>query len=117
VELDGIFGVYPDPYGKKGKTVEYEADSNLRDNENVPLNENVVSFFTREVIPFVGDAWINPDKKLRDDIDSGIGKVGYEINFNRVFFKYQPPRDLEEINLELSKVEERILEILNRITV
>jgi type I restriction enzyme M protein len=116
VELDGIFGVYPDPYGKKGKTVEYEADSSLRDNENVPLNEGIISFFIREVIPFVGDAWINFDKKLRDDIDTGIGEVGYEINFNYAFFKEQSPRDLKSIDDELAEVEARILSMLQAVT-
>jgi type I restriction enzyme M protein len=116
VELDGIFGVYPDPYGKKGKTVEYEADASLRDNENVSLNEDIVSFFLREVTPFMGDAWINPDKKLRDDIDGGIGKVGYEINFNYAFFKEQSPRDLKSIDDELAEVEARILSMLQAVT-
>jgi type I restriction enzyme M protein len=116
LELDGIFGVYPDPQGKKGKTVEYEVDASLRDNENVPLKEDIVSFFVREVRPYVGDAWINVDKKLRDETDGGIGKVGYEINFNREFFKYQPPRDLKVIDAELAEVENRILKMLNKVT-
>lgn len=117
-ELDCVFGVYPDPdrLGKKGKTVEYEADSRLRDNENVSLKENIVSFFLREVRPYVGDAWINADKKLRDEVDGAIGKVSYEINFNREFFKYQPPRDLKVIDKELELVENRILEILKKVT-
>jgi type I restriction enzyme M protein len=111
-DLDQIFGVFPDPNGKKGKTIVYEADGNLRDYENVPLTENIVDFFLREVRPYVEDAWINDDQKLRDELDQGIGKVGYEINFNRVFFKYQPPRSLKEIDLELSEVENNILNIL-----
>jgi type I restriction enzyme M protein len=116
VELDGIFGIYPDPQGKQGKTVEYEVDTSLRDNENVPLKEDIVSFFVREVRPYVGDAWINPDKKLRDEIDGGVGKVGYEINFNRAFFKYHPPRDLKEIDAELAEVESRIMQMLKEVT-
>jgi type I restriction enzyme M protein len=116
LELDQVFGVYPNPQGKKGKTVEYEADPNLRDNENVPLKEDIVSFFLREVRPYMKDAWINPDKKLRDELDGGIGKVGYEINFNRVFFKHKTPRSLEEIDSELSEVEMKILKILNQMT-
>ncbi|MGK7872305.1 MAG: N-6 DNA methylase [Xenococcaceae cyanobacterium] len=115
-ELDEVFGVYPDPQSKKGKSVEYEADSSLRDFENVPLKEDIISFFLREVRPYVEDAWINPDKKMRDELDGGIGKVGYEINFNRVFFKYEPPRDLKVIDAELSKVESRILEMLQEVT-
>jgi len=115
-ELDRVFGVFADPEGKKKKTVEYEVDANLRDTENVPLKEGIVAFFLREVRPYVGDAWINPDAKLRDESDSGIGKVGCEINFNREFFKYQPPRSLKEIDAELAEVEGNILSILNRMT-
>lgn len=91
-------------------------DANLRDTENVPLKEGIVAFFLREVRPYVGDAWINPDAKLWDESDSGIGKVGCEINFNREFFKYQPPRSLKEIDAELAEVEGNILSILNRMT-
>lgn len=91
-------------------------DANLRDTENVPLKEGIVAFFLREVRPYVGDAWINPDAKLRDEMDGGIGKVGYEINFNREFFKYQPPRSLKEIDAELAEVEGRILGMLREVT-
>jgi type I restriction enzyme M protein len=115
-ELDRVFGVFADPEGKKKKTVEYEVDANLRDTENVPLKESIVEFFLREVRPYVGDAWINPDPKLRDELDGGIGKVGYEINFNREFFKYQPPRSLKAIDAELAEVESRILRMLQEVT-
>ena len=115
-QLDKVFGVYTKDKGKKGKAIQYEADPKLRDNENVPLKEDIVSFFLREVRPYVVDAWINPDAKLRDDKDGGIGKVGYEINFNRVFFKYDPPRALKVIDKELSEVELRILNMLKEVT-
>ena len=114
--LDQIFGMYPETKGKKGKAIQYEADPKLRDNENIPLKEDIVSFFLREVRPYVGDAWINPDPKLRDEKDGGIGKVGYEINFNREFFVYQEPRSLETIDEELAKVESQILEMLKEVT-
>ena len=114
--LDQVFGVFPETKGKKGKVIKYEADPKLRDNENVPLMEDIVSFFLREVRPYVSDAWINADAKLRDETDGGIGKVGYEINFNRAFFKYEPPRDLKVIDAELALVENRILEILKEVT-
>ena len=50
-----------------------------------------------------------------DEQDGGIGKVGYEINFNRVFFQYQPPRPLKEIDAELDAVEKRILKLLKEV--
>jgi type I restriction enzyme M protein len=97
-----------------GKTVEYEADPNLRDFENVPLKEHVVDYFLREVRPFRADAWI--DRNTVDEQDGGIGKVGYEINFNREFFRYQPPRPLKVIDAELATVEKRILDLLKEVT-
>ena len=72
---------------------EIESDPDLRDTENVPLDETIVDYFEREVRPYVPDAWIN--ESLRDHKDSQVGKIGYEINFNRYFYKYQPPRQLE----------------------
>jgi type I restriction enzyme M protein len=113
-ELDLIFGVYPARGGKKAKTVIYEADPALGDFENVSLKEDVVSFFLRETRPFVADAWIDPE--TRDDQDNGIGKVGYEISFNREFFLYQPPRPLKVIDSELAAVERRILKLLQEVT-
>ena len=97
-----------------GKTIEYEPDPNLRDFENVPLKEHIVDYFLREVRPYVDDAWIN--RETVDEQDGGIGKVGYEINFNREFFRYQPPRPLKTINKELAIVEKRILEMLKEVT-
>lgn len=69
----------------KGKP---QPDSELRDTENVPLNEDVDAYFKREVLPHVLDAWIDHDKT----------KIGYEIPFNRHFYVFQPPRPLTEIN-------------------
>jgi type I restriction enzyme M protein len=99
---------------RKGKFVEYEADSNLKDFENIPLKEDVISYVLREVRPYVADAWI--DRDTLDEQDGGIGKVGYEINFNREFFQYQPPRPLAEIDAELAAVEKRILGLLREVT-
>jgi len=106
-----VFGIHAQP---GGRTVEYEADPNLRDFENVPLKEHIVDYFLREVRPFVADAWI--DRHALDEQDSGIGKVGYEINFNREFFRYQPPRPLKVIDEELAAVEKRIFELLKEVT-
>lgn len=84
----------------------YEADPELRDFENVPLKENVDTYFKREVLPHLPDAWIDPSKE----------KVGYEINFNRYFYKYTRPRPLKEIDAELKKAERDILRLLQELT-
>ena len=83
----------------KGKPV---ADSSLRDTENVPLSEDVQTYFQREVLPHAPDAWIDPDKT----------KVGYEIPFNRHFYVFQPPRPLAEIDAELKTVTDNILKLI-----
>ena len=87
-----------------------EPDPELRDHELVPLVEDWRDYMKREVLPFVPDAWV--DKKYIDAKDGKIGRVGYEINLNRYFYKYQPPRGLEEIDAELKKVEAEIASIL-----
>lgn len=92
----------------------YEPDPALRDVENVPLQEDIVSYFLREVRPYVADAWM--DREGTDELDGGIGKVGYEVNFNRVFFKYTQPDKLEDIDRDLKKVETKILELLEKVT-
>ena len=91
-----------------------EPDPELRDTENVPLSESVVGYFTREVAPYVPDAWIND--MVRDQKDGDIGKVGYEINFNRYFYTYTPPRPLDEIEADLKAVEAEILDLLGQVT-
>ncbi|WP_338462151.1 class I SAM-dependent DNA methyltransferase [Synechococcus elongatus IITB7] len=83
----------------KGQAI---ADASLRDTENVPLTEDVETYFQREVLPHVPDAWIDPEKT----------KVGYEIPFNRHFYVFTPPRPLEEIDAELQQVTDRILTML-----
>jgi len=113
-QYQALFGLYPDQPVKRGEQIEYEADPALRDYENVPLKEGIVTFFRREVQPFVPDAWI--ERTSVDEQDGGIGKVGYEINFNRVFFRYQPPRPLAVIDAELDAVERRILALLREVT-
>ena len=83
----------------KGKPV---ADSSLRDTENVPLSEDVQSYFEREVLPHAPDAWIDEAKT----------KVGYEIPFNRHFYVFTPPRPLAEIDAELKDCTDRILQMI-----
>jgi type I restriction enzyme M protein len=91
-----------------------EPDPDLRDYENVPLAESVDDYVAREVTPHVPDAWI--DESKRDTQDGAVGIVGYEINFNRYFYKYQPPRPLEEIDAELKQVEREIMALLGEVT-
>ena len=91
-----------------------EPDTNLRDSENVPLGEYIWEYFKREVIPHVPDAWI--DESFKDELDGEIGKVGYEINFNRYFYTYQPPRPLDEIEADIKKLEREIIEMLREVT-
>lgn len=111
-ELHALLGQYD---AGKGKFYEYEADPALKDFENIPLKEDLISYVKREVLPYVGDAWI--DREALDEQDGGIGKVGYEINFNReFFFQYQPPRPLHEIDAELEAVEKRIMGLLREVT-
>ncbi|PLT43941.1 class I SAM-dependent DNA methyltransferase [Paenibacillus sp. FSL W8-1187] len=89
--------------GQKGKLKgKPQPDSSLRDTESVPLKEDVETYFQREVLPHVPDAWIDHDKT----------KVGYEIPFNRHFYVFQPPRPLEEIDAELMEVTDRIKAML-----
>ena len=92
-----------------------EPDPELRDSESVPLLESVESFFEREVKPHVPDAWI--DTTRRDDKDGQVGIVGYEINFNRYFYRYTPPRPLEEIEADIRGIERDILRMLADVTI
>jgi len=91
-----------------------EPDPELRDTESVPLSESVETFFEREVKPHVPDAWIDTGK--RDEKDGQIGIVGYEINFNRYFYKYTPPRPLEVIEKDIRTVEKDIMRMLADMT-
>ena len=79
-----------------------EPDSELRDYENVPLNEDIATYMEREVLPHVPDARVDESKT----------KIGYEINFNRYFYTYVPPRPLEEIEADLKKIEKEIVQLL-----
>lgn len=89
---------------------EPEPATELRDNENVPLNEDIDVYFSREVLPHVPDAWIDTSKT--DPLDGQVGIVGYEIPFNRHFYQYQPPRSLEEIDADLDAVAKDIMQLL-----
>src|SRR5438093_5331117 len=91
-----------------------EPDPELRDTESVPLAERVEVFFEREVRPHVRDAWIDMSK--RDTKDGQVGLVGYEINFNRYFYRYTPPRPLAEIETDIRGIESDILRMLAEVT-
>jgi type I restriction enzyme M protein len=90
-----------------------EPDTDLRDHELVPLKGNWQDYVAREVTPFVPDAWV--DESYRDERDREVGRVGYEINFNRYFYKYVPPRPLPEIDSELKALEVEIADLLKEV--
>jgi type I restriction enzyme M protein len=93
--------------GEKGKLKgKPQPDSSLRDTENVPLSEDVETYFKREVLPHAPDAWIDHEKT----------KVGYEIPFNRHFYVFEPPRELAEIDADLKKVTDRIKAMIEGLT-
>ncbi len=87
------FGYWPS--GAKGEYIEYESDSDLRDTENVPLQEDIHTYFLREVRPHVEDAWINLDQT----------KIGYEISFNKYFYQHKPLRSLAEVTHDILALE------------
>ena len=95
---------------KKGKP---EYDSELRDTENVPYDQDVFEYFEKEVLPYAPDAWI--DEKKVDHKDGKVGKVGYEIPVTRYFYKYEPPRPLEEIETDIEEVENELLTLLKKL--
>jgi len=97
----------------KDKEGNIEPDSELRDTENVPYGQDVHEYFLEEVKPYVPDAWIN--ENVRDHKDNKIGKVGYEIPLTRYFYKYTPPRPLEDIETDIEKVENELLELLKQL--
>ncbi len=107
-ERDETAEICRDPDGKP------EPDPELRDTESVPLAESIETFFEREVRPHVPDAWIDTSK--RDAKDKNVGIVGYEINFNRYFYRYTPPRPLEEIEADIRGIEQDILRMLAEVT-
>ncbi|MCC6581094.1 MAG: SAM-dependent DNA methyltransferase, partial [Phycisphaeraceae bacterium] len=83
-----------------------EPDADLRDTETVPLKEGIETYFQREVLPHVPDAWIDTNKT----------KVGYEIPLNRHFYRYEPPRPLEVIETDIKRLESEILAMLKEVT-
>jgi len=99
------FGYFPTE--RKGEYIIYETESDLRDTENIPLKENIHEYFLKEVKPHVDEAWINLDNT----------KIGYEISFNKYFYKHTPLRSIEEVTADIMELERQsdglIAEILN----
>lgn len=96
-EADPIHGIYETMINGKPIVVEYETDTDLRDSEQVPLLEEggIDGFIEREVLPHASDAWVDED----------AAKIGYEVSFNRYFYKPQPLRSLEDIRKDILAIE------------
>ncbi|GEM_PF-5849867 len=86
------------PTAKAGEFTVYETESDLRDSEQIPLDESIISYFEREVLPHVEEAWFNLDSV----------KIGYEISFNKYFYKHTPLRSIEEVKADLLALEEQV---------
>ncbi|MCA0907738.1 type I restriction-modification system subunit M [Ruegeria marisrubri] len=108
-KLDATAEELPDhgywPTGNTGEYIEYEADSEMRDSEKVPLKDDIHAYFLREVRPHVDDAWL--------DISSV--KIGYEISFNRYFYQHKPLRDLNEVAQDILELEKETEGLLKRL--
>ncbi|MDD2449503.1 MAG: class I SAM-dependent DNA methyltransferase [Sulfurimonas sp.] len=91
----GDFGYFTT--GKKDEYVEYETESDLKDSENIPLADDIHRYFLAEVKPHVDEAWINLDST----------KIGYEISFNKYFYKHKPLRSIEEVSKDILSLEEQ----------
>lgn len=107
ISADPIYGLFEAIFDGKKCVVEYESDSELRDNEQVPLLEDggIEAFFSREVLPYVPDAWIDKSKT----------QIGYEISFTRYFYKPVQMRTLEEITADILAIEKETDGLLNQI--
>ena len=97
------FGYYPS--GKKGEYITYETNSDLRDTESVPLKQSIYQYFLDEVKPHVNEAWINLDSV----------KIGYEISFNKYFYRYKPLRSLEEVAADIINLEQKADGLISQI--
>ena len=100
-------GLFPATIDGKPAVAEYEPDSDLRDTEQIPLQEEggIEAFLKREVLPYAADAWYRPDSV----------KTGYEISFTRYFYKPQPMRTLEEIRADILALERETEGLLDEI--
>ncbi len=108
-EADPLRGLFPAAVGSRDAVVEYEPDTDLRDTEQIPLQEDggIDAFLRREVLPYSADAWYQPDRV----------KSGYEISFNRYFYKPQPMRTLEEIRADILALEQETAGLLDDVLI
>lgn len=97
------FGYWPTD--QAGVYLEYETDAELRDAENIPLQDNIHAYFLREVRPHVADAWLHMDSV----------KIGCEISFNKYFYQHTPLRSLEEVTAEILALEQETEGLLKEI--
>ena len=106
-EADPLRGLFETTVNGKPVVVEYEPDTDLRDTEQIPLQEEggIEAFLQREVLPYAADAWYQPDSV----------RIGYEISFTRYFYKPQPMRTLEEIRTDILALEEETEGLLGEI--
>jgi type I restriction enzyme M protein len=107
MEASPINGVYSVELDGKMQLVEYETDPDLRDTEQIPLLEEggIEAFVKREVLPYVSDAWVDPESM----------KIGYEISFTKYFYKPQPMRSLEAIRADIEALEKETKGLLEKI--
>jgi len=89
------FGYYPTD--KKGEYLTYESNTDLRDNESIPLKDNIHRYFLAEVKPHVDETWINLDST----------KIGYEISFNKYFYRHKPLRTMEKVARDIIALEQQ----------
>ena len=106
-QADPLHGLFTTILNGKSCVVEYEADSDLRDTEQVPLLEEggIDAFLTREVLPYAPNAWYDPQSV----------RIGYEISFTRYFYKPQPMRSLVEIRADILALEKETDGLLDQI--
>ena len=106
-EADPLRGLFAATINGRSAVVEYEPDTDLRDTEQIPLQEEggIEAFLRREVLPYAANAWYQPDSV----------KVGYEISFTRYFYKPKPMRALEEIRADIRALEQETEGLLGEI--
>ncbi|SDC25836.1 type I restriction-modification system subunit M [Acinetobacter boissieri] len=111
--LVDIFGVEKEDADIVYINDEIQAKKELTDYENIPLNQDIYEYMEKEVLPHAHDAFI--DEKYTDAQDGDIGVVGYEINFNRYFYVFEPPRHPNEIMAEIKLLSAEVAQLLGEV--